>query len=143
MCVDKWIWFEYATHGQGNFKSGEKKLQIQNYPDTCGQGLNLDFEIKGPQDTQFFTILLLLWVWTSLQAKINYYQWLGKLLQFSWHILHCQRETCKITNCHLRHLSLFCYKQYLTKVINPNSNQHHAAMQTYCLLNKYCSFYKS
>ena len=37
MCVDKRIRFEYATLGQGNFKAGEKKVQIQKYPDTCGQ----------------------------------------------------------------------------------------------------------
>ena len=70
MCVDKQIRFEYSTLGQGNFKSGERKVQIQKYPDTCGQGLNLDFEIRGPQHSTMsictghpaFTILLLLWV---------------------------------------------------------------------------------
>ena len=49
MRVDKRIRFEYATLGQGNFKSKEKTLQIQKYPDMCGQGLNLDVEIRGPQ----------------------------------------------------------------------------------------------
>ena len=81
MRVDKRIRFEYTLLGQGNFKSGEKMLQIQKYPDTCGQGLNLDFEIRGPQHSAMsmctghpvlhsaFAMGL-----TSLQAKINYYQ---------------------------------------------------------------------
>ena len=30
--------------------SGEKKLQIQKYPDTCGRGLNGKLEIISPSD---------------------------------------------------------------------------------------------
>ena len=39
MRVDGRIRFVCATCGRGNFESGEKKLRIQNYPDTCERGL--------------------------------------------------------------------------------------------------------
>lgn len=110
----------YASCEQGNFKSGKEKLQIQKYSDMCRWGVNLDFEIRGPQHS---TINMCtghpVFYFSAFVMGLNFITDKDKLP-----VLSVMEKTFR-------------------KGIFVRINQHHAAMQTFCLLNTYYSFYKS